>query len=80
MEGMAIGTQASPSPVAGEDSNTFARMAEMGWTNRELTLPLDISAGEKYKQWLKNRMSIWGCQGEKQSESRVVTKREHSII
>lgn len=47
---MAIGTQASPSPVAGEDSNTFARMAEMGWTNRELTLPLDISAGEKYKQ------------------------------
>lgn len=47
---MAIGTQASPSPEAVEDSNSFARKAEMGWTNRELTLPLDTSAGEKYKQ------------------------------
>lgn len=50
---MAIGAQASPSPVAGEDSNTFARMAEMGWTKRDVTLPLDTSAGEKYKHWLK---------------------------
>lgn len=28
--GMAMGTQESPRPVAGEDSNVFARKAEMG--------------------------------------------------
>lgn len=76
--GMAIGTQESPRPVAGEDSNVFARKAEMGWTKRDVALPLDTSAREKYET---NRKRISGHPGEKQSENRRVTKkREHTLI
>lgn len=45
--GVAMGTQASPCPVAVDtDSNILARKAEIGWTRREDTPTPDSSARE----------------------------------
>lgn len=44
--GVAMGTQASPCPVAVDaESNVLARKAEIGWTSREEMPTLKSSAG-----------------------------------
>lgn len=75
---MAIGTQVSPRPVAAEDSNVLARKAEMGWTSRDVTLPLDASAGgekthrkEKGEgvKWHQGKMAEWVQEGRRGTKS-----------